>query len=114
VNNEDGCPRCGPVSVGLDGAWAGANSGDSYFAVTVAAGDRYVCAYGNMGYLRYGMSDEPRYMVRLTELNAKPGAVYYFETASDPGAIFLREIAPDEGKFLVSQSSLAIWPAQKR
>ncbi len=39
-------PILGPpptTRVGLDGAWVGANQGNSYFAIPIAAGEHHVC-----------------------------------------------------------------------
>ncbi len=109
INSEAHCLGCGTVDLGLDGKWAGANKGNSYFSVTVAPGDRHVCGY--LDSIQYSFRNK----VQLTELNAEAGQIYYFTTdifhnsAANAGALFLRLVSPDEGKFLASQSSLASW-----
>lgn len=120
VNTQESCTGCDTVNAAVDGKWVGTNKNNSYFTVTVAPGKRHLCTYGGMGYLRYGMADEPRYMVRLTELDAEAGQTYYFATDvrynpdKQMNALHVWAVAPDEGKFLVSQSRLAIAKAKKR
>jgi hypothetical protein len=109
VNSEPDCLGCSTVNVGVDGKWIGGNKGDSWFAIDVAPGERHVCAYANT------IGFASRYKVRLTELNAEAGQIYFFATdifhnsGANAGALRLRAVSPDEGNFLVSQSSLASW-----
>ena len=61
---------------GLDGAWAGATKGDSYFAVEVKPGEHGVCA---------SMQSAPNRMkkqfTQMASFTAEAGKVYYFEAA---------------------------------
>lgn len=112
VNDESHCLGCSTVNVGLDGKWVGGNKGNSYFAVTVAPGNRQVCSYLE------GMGYEFRHRVELTELNVEAGKTYYFATDVihnsnyNAGRLRLRALAADEGEFLVSQSKVANWGAK--
>ncbi|MGB8062863.1 MAG: hypothetical protein WCF26_13270 [Candidatus Sulfotelmatobacter sp.] len=54
------------VRLGMDGAWVGANYGNSYFALTVDPGVHHLCA-----------SWEGK-NVDATSFTADPGQVYYF------------------------------------
>ncbi|MGD0903613.1 MAG: hypothetical protein ABR924_11800 [Terracidiphilus sp.] len=72
------CPGCGNPSIrfGMDGAWVGANKGNSYFTLDVAPGEHALCvalqSSGSGAIHRLGP-------VRLT---AEAGNVYYFEATA--------------------------------
>lgn len=73
VFSLDGAVRYGSfhlalVRFGLDGAWTGANYGDSYFVVPVAPGEHHLCAHWT------GKMNE----VRTAAFTAEAGKVYYF------------------------------------
>ncbi|MGA7831373.1 MAG: hypothetical protein WCA21_10455 [Terracidiphilus sp.] len=61
---------------GVDGAWAGATKGDSYFTVTVDPGDHNLCA---------SMQSAPNRMkktfTQMASFTAEAGKIYYFEAA---------------------------------
>lgn len=111
------CLGCGRVvRIGLDGKWVGANKGSSWFAVTVPAGEHHVCAWWDAPLIRL----EDR--MKLTDLDAKAGQTYYFQThvntnagANEVSRMWLRSISRDQGAFLVSRSkrSIARFETQK-
>jgi hypothetical protein len=61
---------------GVDGAWAGATKGDSYFTLSVDPGEHNLCA---------SMQSAPNRMkktfTQMQTLTAEAGKVYYFEAA---------------------------------
>lgn len=94
------------VRFGIDGAWVGANYGNSYFAVTVEPGVHHLCAswQSSLGRLKKN--------VHLTSFTAEPGQVYYFSAqvtvASRDSIIFgLSQLNEDEGKYRVKLSKLS-------
>ena len=60
------------VRFGLDGAWAGANNNNSYFAVTVDPGIHHLCANWQSA-----LPMIKKY-IDVASFNAEPGKVYYF------------------------------------
>jgi hypothetical protein len=63
------------IRYGVDGAWVGANKGDSYFTLTVDPGVRNVCVSAQ-GVLKGAAKD----FIDQATLTAEAGKVYYFET----------------------------------
>jgi hypothetical protein len=68
------CIGCAVTTrVGMDGAWVGANQGNSYFGVAVAPGEHHVCtdwqsAFGTL-----------KAKIGLTSFTAEAGKTYYFK-----------------------------------
>jgi len=100
-----GCFMCDTtVRIGMDGAWAGATKGKSYFSFPVASGEHHFCAD-----LQAASSSET---TGLLSLNADAGKTYYFrvkltdQNNSGRGgvdwAVDLEAIDADEGQFLIS------------
>ena len=58
---------------GIDGSWAGANKGASYFAVSVAPGEHHLCAVRQSG------AKSDRINVGEATVKADAGNVYYYE-----------------------------------
>jgi hypothetical protein len=94
------------VRFGVDGAWVGANYGNSYFALTVDTGVHHLCAswQSSLGGLKKN--------VDLTSFTAEPGRVYYFAAqvtvASRDSMIFgLSQLNEDEGRYRVKESKLS-------
>ena len=60
------------IRFGLDGAWAGANYNNSYFAVNVEPGEHHLCAswQSSLGMIK-------KY-IDVASFTAEPGKVYYF------------------------------------
>src|ERR1700683_4199892 len=57
--------------VGVDGAWGGANRGDSYFSFAVEPGKHHLCTDWISDFLPGGR------LVSLTSFTAESGSVYY-------------------------------------
>jgi hypothetical protein len=122
---------------GVDGAWAGANEGDSYFAVAVAPGEHHLCMSFQLSALYGKMKEES---VRMLTFSAEAGKVYYFEasvgavggsmgsttyvqnTGGAPGGQFVHsggspgmpvfgfaQLDEDTGKFRIKAWKLATW-----
>ena len=84
------------VRFGMDGAWVGANYGNSYFALTVDPGVHHLCA-------SWQSVRELKKNVKLTSFTAEPGQVYYFAgeiVVSREALIFsFSQLNEDEGKY---------------
>ena len=65
------------VRYGVDGAWVGANKGNSYFAVTVDPGVHHLCVSWQSA-LRQIEEEH----VRMAIFTAEAGKVYYFAAQS--------------------------------
>jgi hypothetical protein len=95
--------------VGIDGAWVGADHGDSWFADSVQPGEHHLCVdwQSSIGKVRQ--------KVGLAALAAEPGKVYYYEIkvreiANDGAFTYWLDLAPldeDQGKYLVKIEPLA-------
>ncbi len=60
------------VRFGVDGAWVGADNGNSYFALSVVPGVHHLCANWQSSLGRFDKD------VDLTSFTAAPGRIYYF------------------------------------
>jgi hypothetical protein len=118
-----GCLGCGtpPTRFGMDGAWVGANQGDSYFTLDVAPGEHHLCAgwQSVFGHINK--------MVGMASLTAEAGKVYYFEAKATLHVhsygnnshetdrdLEFTQLNDDEGKYRVKASKLATsTPANK-
>jgi hypothetical protein len=88
------------VRLGIDGAWVGANNGNSYFALPVDPGVHHLCASWA------GKN------VDATSFTAEPGQVYYFGAKVTVNSKYsvtfgLSPLNEDEGKYLVKESKLS-------
>jgi hypothetical protein len=88
------------VRFGTDGAWLGANLGNSYFASTVDPGVHHLCA-------SWGSKN-----VELASVTAEPGQVYYFAAKVTVESRYsitfgLSQLNEDEGKYRVKESKLS-------
>ncbi len=88
------------VRLGMDGAWLGANKGNSYFAVTVDPGVHHLCASWE------------RKNVDATSFTADPGRTYYFAARVNVESRYsitfnLSQLNEDEGKYLVKPLKLS-------
>ncbi len=88
------------VRFGMDGAWVGANSGNSYFVLEADPGVHHLCAswQSSLGNTKKD--------VDATSFTAEPGQVYYFAAQvtvnSETSITFgLSPLNEDEGKYLV-------------
>jgi len=119
VDRNLACWSCGsPTSrIGMDGAWVGANQGNSYFAIDVAPGEHHLCvdwqsAFGSL-----------KQKVGMAEFTAEAGKTYYFEvkmklkkydygsgsnSSSDVDRdLSFAQVSDDEGQYRVKASALA-------
>lgn len=87
--------------VGLDGAWVGANHGNSYLFFSVAPGEHHLCADWVSGLLPTGR------IASLAPLMAEAGKTYYFRLRISP-YFDLDPVNSDEGKLLIASSLLSI------
>jgi hypothetical protein len=115
----------GPIiRFGMDGAWVGADKGDSYFTLTVNPGVHHLCAS-----LQTISGRMKKNSVELTSFTAEPGKTYYYQFtlsvgahstmgASGPGAtngggastdfsFDLAAVNDDVGRFRIKASPLA-------
>jgi hypothetical protein len=112
------CLGCDATTrVAVDGAWIGADHGDSYFAFPVDPGAHSVCV--NWQSISSGESRQ----FGTLDVNAEVGGVYYFQIAvvvhedSHPQwsvyNMMLAPIPPDSGSALVEKSALSSWVQKK-
>jgi len=99
------------IRFGIDGAWVGANNGDSYFALTVDPGLHHLCASWQSDLETFKKN------VELTSFTAEPGQVYYFAaqvTVNSRNSLSFgfSQMNEDEGKYRVQQSKLSISKAK--
>lgn len=125
-SNAGICIGCNfTARVGLDGAWVGANKGNSYFAADIPPGEHHLCVDWQSS------GGELRSKVGVAALNAEAGKVYYYqvtfkETQGDitrlPNALVssvpdwsldLARLSEDEGKYGVKISALATATARE-
>ncbi|HEY1767090.1 MAG TPA: hypothetical protein VGG26_05520 [Terracidiphilus sp.] len=116
AQNEGFCVDCKVTTrVGVDGAWAGANHGNSYFAYPIDPGEHHLCAdwQSNLGSFKK--------KVGLASLNAEADKVYYYEIKvrikrnerTTEQYLDLTPLDPDEGKYLAKIDPMAIATAKK-
>jgi len=99
------------VRFGMDGAWVGADNGNSYFALSVDPGVHHLCANWQSSLGRFDKD------VDLTSFTAEPGKVYYFTayvTFESRGVVTfsLTPTNEDEGKYRVTVSKVATWKSK--
>jgi hypothetical protein len=98
--------------VGLDGAWVGANRGNSYLFFSVEPGEHHLCTDWVSDLLAAGR------LVSVANFTAEPGKVYYFRartsssgdgrSMSSGASIDLDLVNSDEGRLLVASSVLSV------
>ncbi len=71
--------NAGFARYGIDGAWVGANDGNSYFAVAVDPGERHLCAKYNISAMYPGRVKQETAMV--ASVTAEAGKIYYFQSS---------------------------------
>jgi hypothetical protein len=99
---EDIGPATGPVTtrIGVDGAWAGANHGDSWFSFLAEPGEHHLCANWQPGISN--SSFLPAKLISLAHINAEAGRVYYFRVQIGSPIVDLEPVNSDEGRFLIA------------
>jgi len=92
------------VKVALDGTWAGANHGNSYFSVSVDPGEHHVCVT-----LQSSLVAQ---RVELAHFTAVADTAYYYRTrlvmSRSMELLELEPIDNDQGKYLVASFALAV------
>jgi len=99
------------AKIGLDGAWVGANQGDSYFFATVDPGEHHLCASWQSDFARLRE-------VSLNNLTAESGKTYYFlvRITGDGRAVYsfdLVKLNSDEAQLLIARSPFSISRAKR-
>jgi hypothetical protein len=88
----------------LDGTWAGANHGNSYFSVSVDPGEHHVCVT-----LQSSLVAQ---RVELAHFTAVADTAYYYRTrlvmSRSMELLELEPIDNDQGKYLVASFALAV------
>lgn len=91
--------------IGMDGAWVGADQGNSYLTLDVTPGLHHLCANWQSSFQTMDR------LVQLYALNAEPGKVYYFlinAVATNFESYFtLAPLNVDEAMYLIQTSPLA-------
>jgi hypothetical protein len=89
--------------IGMDGAWAGANHGDSYFFINVDPGEHHVCAALQSSFVNQ--------RVELAHFTAEAGTAYYFRTrlilSRSVELLELEPVDSDQGKYLAATFPLS-------
>jgi hypothetical protein len=97
------------VKLALDGAWVGANHGNSYFSVSVEPGEHHVCVT-----LQSSLVAQ---RVELAHFTAEADKVYYFRTrlitSRAVELLVLEPIDSDQGKYLIASSTLSVSTPKK-
>jgi hypothetical protein len=94
--------------VGMDGAWMGANKGDSYFTLSVPPGEHHLCVDWQAN---FGPTKEKYSLLSFT---AEAGGVYYFQakvtviSEAAERSLILTRLSEDEGKYRVKASPFSI------
>jgi len=93
-----------PTMLGVDGAWVGANHGNSYFSISVDPGEHHVCA--SSWYSREAK------LVVLAHLQTEADRTYFYRTRlvvlRDTQYLELDPVDSDEGKYLIASYPLSI------
>jgi len=94
------------VKVGADGAWIGANQGNSYLFFTTTPGEHHLCVNWQSRLAERARS------FAMANLTAEAGKTYYFRIRLFPGqgdfSFDLDPINSDQGKFLVASAPLSV------
>lgn len=111
------CIPCADATtrVGMDGAWVGANYGNSYFTLAVTPGEHHLCTDWQSS------SDKLKQLIGLTSFTAEAGKVYYFQVKVTDKAegqyikkdLQLMPLNEDEGKFRLKVSAPSTFKSKK-
>ena len=97
------------MKVAVDGAWAGANHGNSYFSIFVEPGEHHVCVT-----LQSSLVAQ---RVELAHFTAEAEKVYYYRTrlilSRSVELLELNPIDSDQGKYLIASFPLGISSPKK-
>ena len=94
--------------IGIDGVWAGAIHGNSFFPVSVSAGIHHLCASWQTG---IAIAQPGR--VAALHFTADAGGVYYFEVKNRNSDTTFKPLDGDEGQLLASRFALATFHPKK-
>jgi len=90
------------VRFGMDGAWVGANMGNSYFTLDVAPGMHHLCV-NVQGWKNFD----------LAPVNAEPGKVYYFAGQVTESQYYdnfvLVQLNDDQAQYQLKTWQLSTW-----
>lgn len=107
--------------LGIDGEWAGATHGNSYFSVSVNPGVHHLCASWQSSLPALGQGDQ----MAAAHFTAVPGGVYYFEVknslvaragqpdSSGIASITLTPLDSDEGQLQANSFKLSVSQPKK-
>ena len=94
---------------GIDGAWVGANHGNSYFSVSVEPGEHHLCVA-----LQTSIYED---RIELAHFTAEAGKVYYYRTrlvlSRSVDLLELELIDSDQGKYLIVSFPLSVSTPKK-
>ncbi len=97
------------VKLAIDGAWVGANHGNSYFSIPVEPGEHHVCVM-----LQSSLVAQ---RVELAHFTAEAGKVYYYRTrlllSRSVELLDLDPIDSDQGRYLIAYFPLSVSSAKK-
>jgi len=97
------------IKMAMDGAWVGANHGNSYFSVSVDPGEHHVCVT-----LQSSLVSQ---RVELAHFTAATDKVYFYRTRLVMSrAVELLELEPidsDQGNYLISSFPLSVSSPKK-
>jgi len=97
------------VKLAIDGAWVGANHGNSYFSVSVEPGEHHVCVT-----LQSSLVAQ---RVELAHFTAEAGKTYYYRTqlvtSRSVELLELDSIDSDQGKYLIDSFPLSVSAPKK-
>jgi len=97
------------VKIAMDGAWVGANHGNSYFSVSVEPGEHHLCVT-----LQSSLVEQ---RVELAHFTAEAEKVYYYRTrlvlSRGMELLELDPIDSDQGKYLVATFPLSVSSPKK-
>ena len=95
------------TKVGMDGAWVGANRGNSYFFFAADPSEHHLC-------INWQSRLEIRsHAFAMANFTAEEGKIYYFRERLFPGhagdySFDLDPVNSDQGKFLVASSAFSV------
>lgn len=97
------------IKLGVDGAWVGANHGDSYFSVSIEPGEHHLC-----------LTLQTSLFTKNTELahfTAEAGKTYYYRTrfivSQEEELLELEQIDSDQGKYLIDKYPWSVFKPKK-
>jgi hypothetical protein len=96
----------GPVMFGIDGAWAGASHGSSYFSISVDPGERHICVASPYFYRVTQLA------VVLAHIQTETGKTYFYRIR-DYQELQIDPIDSDEAKYLVAFYPLSVSSPKK-